>query len=93
VKQNNRPLIEFLIHRFIHESDPGLRSQLTEILRILMDTSGLDASDGIVNHNGGEASDSDEFLNLFYEKFVGFLVGPVLEIEASNLVRLPGPFG
>ncbi|KAJ3088853.1 Platinum sensitivity protein, partial [Quaeritorhiza haematococci] len=90
VKQGHQPLVEFLIDRFINEPDSGLRSQHAEILRILLDTStsGMDGSEGLVAHMSQD-SDADEFLNIFYEKYMSRLAQPVLSLDTSLYRKLP----
>ncbi|KAI9350073.1 component of IIS longevity pathway SMK-1-domain-containing protein, partial [Zopfochytrium polystomum] len=85
-KQSAAPLVEFIIGRFLEEPDLGLRSQLSEIIRILLDTSGLDSSEGISTHAAGDA-DSDEFLNLFFEKYMSKLAEPILALDYGNLSK------
>jgi hypothetical protein len=86
IKQEQTPLIDYIIARFIDESDSGLRSQLSEVIRVLLDTSGMEGSEGLVTHSGGE-SDVDEFLNVFYEKYMAKLVAPVLALESSCVIK------
>ncbi|KAJ3411746.1 Platinum sensitivity protein [Chytridiales sp. JEL 0842] len=80
-KQGNETLLDMIISRFVEEADPGLRSQIAEILRILLDNGGVGGT------GMAKDSDMDEFLNMFYEKYMGKLVAPVLALEPSLLER------
>ncbi|KAJ3107197.1 Platinum sensitivity protein [Phlyctochytrium planicorne] len=80
IKQKSTPLIDFIIQRFLNETDAGIRSQLVDIIRVLLDTSGADSTDVTVSH-ASQDSDSDEFLNVFYESYMAKLATPVLNLN------------
>ncbi|KAI8851481.1 component of IIS longevity pathway SMK-1-domain-containing protein [Chytridium lagenaria] len=86
VKQKTTPLIEFIVTRFLNESDTGVKSQLADIIRVLLDTSGADVTDGVITHTGTD-SDSEEFLNNFYESFMAKLAAPVLNLDSADLTN------
>ena len=44
-KQNQLPLIAFMIEQFLKETDVGLKSQNSECIRMLLDTTGLDTTE------------------------------------------------
>ncbi|KAJ3194671.1 Platinum sensitivity protein [Irineochytrium annulatum] len=79
MKGNTRPLIDFIVSRFIEEEDPGLRSQHADIIRIMLDTSGLDTTEGIIPHAAD--SDSDDFLNSFYDTHIAKFAAPVETLD------------
>ncbi len=65
----------------MHEGDEGVRSQLAECLRVMLDTSKADQGmDGLMV-SAPQDSDVDDFLNMFYEKHMTLLLEPVLTIE------------
>jgi protein phosphatase-4 regulatory subunit 3 len=85
-KQNQKPLSELLVERFIVETDSGLRSQLREIIRMMVDTFRLDATEGLVNSQ----TESEEFLTMFYECSLSKLVEPITSIKSSDLIEANG---
>jgi len=77
------PLIDLLCERIAIEPDIGLKTQISETLRLLLDT-GL-AMDGrmlssYINGNMNSENDTEEFLELFYEKVIVKLVAPIMQI-------------
>jgi len=84
MKKEGKPLIETIIDRFHSDSDSGIRSQYMDILRILLDTSTLDPNESITTtiQNKPEV---DEFLDLFYEKYINLLVKPITDLTEANL--------
>lgn len=86
-KQNQKTLIETVIERLIEEPDSGLRSQLSEIIRMIIDTARIDAvSDGIVQHT----TEAEDFLQLFYDSYVTQLAQPIMELDESMIVSRKG---
>ncbi|KAI8622308.1 component of IIS longevity pathway SMK-1-domain-containing protein [Chytriomyces sp. MP71] len=87
-------LISLLISRFLVDPDPGLQSQLCELIRIILETDdsaagqsgalSMGAASAIAN-SGSNDTDTDDFLNLFYEKCIDSLVGPILSLDAAHL--------
>ena len=77
-KQIQKTLMETVVERFINEPDSGLRSQLSEIIRMMIDTVRVDAvSEGIVQHT----SEAEDFLTLFYEKNLSQLSQPIMSLD------------
>ena len=87
-KQGQKTLSEFLVDKFLTEPDSGLRSQLSDILRMLLDTFKLDATEGLVH----QSSEAEEFLTLFYESALSKLVSPILELDKGLLTDEQGNF-
>lgn len=86
-KQNQKTLIETVIERLLDEPDSGLRSQLSEIIRMMIDTGRLDAvTDGIVQHT----AEAEDFLQLFYDRYVTLLAQPIMNLDESMLVSRNG---
>jgi protein phosphatase-4 regulatory subunit 3 len=82
-RQNQKTLIETVIDRLLTETDSGLRSQLSEIIRMMIDTIRVDAvSEGIVHHT----TDAEDFLNLFYENYVSQLAHPIMSLNEEMIV-------
>ncbi|KAJ1562283.1 Platinum sensitivity protein [Nowakowskiella sp. JEL0078] len=80
VKQGKKPLVEILIERFLNESDDGLRSQLSELIKILLDTTLPETQQRLLF---SRANESDDFLTYFYENFMEKLADPILSLEFS----------
>eukprot|EP00842_Homolaphlyctis_polyrhiza_P006972 jgi/Hompol1/864/HPOL_002583-RA len=88
-KENQKTLIGLMIDRFHNEQDLGLRSQLAECLRILVDTSGIDSAEDIVPHVDHK-SDAESFLMLFYERgHCEQLFEPMVQLQFVPLVDAP----
>ena len=86
-KQYQKTLVGNVIDRILEETDSGLRSQLSEIIRMMIDTARLDAAtEGIVQHT----SESEDFLQLFYEHYVSQLAQPILSLDEQMIVSKNG---
>ncbi|KAJ3233192.1 Platinum sensitivity protein [Chytriomyces hyalinus] len=80
-------LISLLITRFLSDPDPGLQSQMCELIRIILETdeSALNGPGAALSAISSNDSDTDDFLNLFYEKCMENLVRPVLDLEPQMM--------
>ncbi|KAI8800995.1 component of IIS longevity pathway SMK-1-domain-containing protein [Cladochytrium replicatum] len=90
-KQGQKPLVDLVVDRFLLENDPGLMSQHAEILRVVLDTSGLDTAEGLVSHPSSQDTDTEAFLDLFYEKYMAKVAEPVTGLELppdSSIITL-----
>ncbi|KAG4098094.1 DUF625-domain-containing protein [Neocallimastix lanati (nom. inval.)] len=85
MKKEGKPLIETIIDRFHSDPDSGIRSQYMDILRILLDTSTLDPNESITNTIQNKP-EIDEFLDLFYEKYIYLLVKPITDLTDKDLI-------
>ncbi|KAJ3219304.1 Platinum sensitivity protein [Dinochytrium kinnereticum] len=83
IRQESTPLIDFIISRFLNETDSGIKSQFVDIIRVLLDTSGTDMGDAGMGHAGND-SDSEEFLNKFYEIYMAKLSEPILKLDPED---------
>ncbi|KAL2917929.1 Platinum sensitivity protein [Polyrhizophydium stewartii] len=86
-RQNHRPLIAFLIERFHNEPDMGLRSQTADCLRSVLDTSGGDSIEELVQRPPQD-SESEEFLKLFYDGHCAKMFEPLEQLEKLPLTDL-----
>ncbi|ORX82606.1 DUF625-domain-containing protein [Anaeromyces robustus] len=84
MKKDGKPLIESIIDRFHSDPDSGIRSQYMDILRILLDTSTLDPNESITTTIPNKP-EVDEFLDLFYEKYINLLVKPITDLTEKDL--------
>ncbi|KAJ3144142.1 Platinum sensitivity protein [Geranomyces variabilis] len=79
-----QPFFEQLVDRLLDEQDAGLRSQYAEMIRALLETAALDASEGIVPHSKSAMGSMDSFLQLVYDKWVAKLIGPILGFDVEG---------
>ncbi|KAI8895631.1 component of IIS longevity pathway SMK-1-domain-containing protein [Globomyces pollinis-pini] len=86
VKSEEETLIGFLISRFLNEGDSGLCSQLVEIIRIILDTSGIGSVEVLTQTVD---SDLDRFLEYFYTKHCDNLFKPLTELMTIPLETDP----
>ncbi|KAH9248265.1 hypothetical protein BASA81_014111 [Batrachochytrium salamandrivorans] len=85
VKEGQRPLIDFLIERFLKETDSGLRSQIADCIRCTLDTSGVDLSNSMAGRVIGETN-ADHFQQLFYGSHCKSLFAPMSQLDKQPLV-------
>ncbi|KAJ3127691.1 Platinum sensitivity protein [Nowakowskiella sp. JEL0407] len=85
-KNGQTPLISVLMDRFLQEEDSGLRSLLSEILKVLFDTIGLTTEDMFVQRD----NENDKFLELVYEKVLRKLAVPLFSIKPPGWSALNG---
>ncbi|PRP84443.1 hypothetical protein PROFUN_08028 [Planoprotostelium fungivorum] len=62
-----------IIHGFLHDSELGVRLQLREILRAMLDLTNME-----------ETGEKDEFLGLFYSDFINNLVEPINDDQKNQ---------
>lgn len=88
-----RSLVTFLIELLIAEQDLGLKVQLVEALRILVDAGGegprMEA--GVLTRKE-EDPEAERFLQFFYDNCVQDLVQPVLDLPDHREVKGAHPF-
>jgi hypothetical protein len=78
-----KTLTEILISRWTLDTDLGMSFQYAEIMRRLVDISGLDMADD---------KKTPDFLQLFYENHIQLLVLPLMNLELGALDTWPYPF-
>ncbi|KAK9761065.1 Platinum sensitivity protein, partial [Basidiobolus ranarum] len=86
VKQARKPLIQTVVERFIDDDDVGVKVQYAELIKVFLDT-----SSGFGEHSlTGPAEalmqqkndpEANEFLSLFYDRFIKQLFAPVLKLD------------
>jgi len=76
IAQTDHPLLRNLINRAVSESDIGLLSQFTEIIRILVDTETME-----------ETPEKERFLTLFYQTFMKGLMAPIMDVDSDKEKR------
>ncbi|KAJ3020288.1 Platinum sensitivity protein [Thoreauomyces humboldtii] len=84
-----QPFLELLIDRLLIEKDAGLRSQYAEMIRVLLETAPLDASEGIVPHPPSGAGAVDGFLDLVYDKWIHKLMSPISDYHVEEIAPSP----
>ena len=70
LKDQDPVLLKNLIFALLHNEDAGLKGQVTEILRLILEPSQMTT-----------VPDRDKFLNLFYERHMDDLMSPFLQAE------------
>lgn len=80
------PLIDLLIDRLHTEPDVGIRGQIMEIIRVMLDTNQVEGNEGLMSHVKMD-QDSEAFLEDFYEQRASKLVKPITNLEASMLAQ------
>ncbi|KAJ3066540.1 Platinum sensitivity protein [Podochytrium sp. JEL0797] len=89
MKQNQpQLLINLLIDRFLHDPDPGLQSQLCELIRIILETDDASTLSSAVISSDSEIN---SFLDLFYDKCILLLAAPMYSFDATTVVELRDP--
>jgi protein phosphatase-4 regulatory subunit 3 len=82
VRGSQTPLIDTLISRLHSEVDAGVRGQIMEIIRVMLDTNQVEGNEGLMSHVKMDG-DSEAFLEDFYEARAGKLVLPITSLEPS----------
>ncbi|KAI9145123.1 component of IIS longevity pathway SMK-1-domain-containing protein [Paraphysoderma sedebokerense] len=84
-REGLRPLIDLLTERLLVDPDLGLKTQITEIFKSLMDT-GLSLENKIADINSFISgavkldNDAEEFLQVYYDNSIQKLVQPILQL-------------
>lgn len=80
-RQKQSPnLCTFLISRFLEEENGGLKIQLAEIIRVLLET----GRPSDTKMSSSQDSDTDDFLNMFYEDEMDNLMQPLLKLDSHK---------
>ncbi|KAF9970448.1 Platinum sensitivity protein, partial [Actinomortierella ambigua] len=77
-------LLEVIVTRFLHEEELGIKLQLSEIIRAMLDTNtGLseNGTPAMLESFGNLDPDADKFLELFYLQYFSKFVSPLLDIS------------
>ncbi|KTW28309.1 uncharacterized protein T551_02728 [Pneumocystis jirovecii RU7] len=84
VNINDKSLLDVLIDLLHYESDLGIKVQIYETIRVLMDPTSI-SLDSIskfdISLQKSSVSDTDKFLQLFYDKSAKFLFEPILKLD------------
>lgn len=77
-KKNDYPFFRNLVTQFVRDPDTGMKAQLTEILRTLLETETIAESGiGLLPRSGG--GEKDEVLNVFYSNLLDLLVSVITD--------------
>ncbi|KAG0229551.1 Platinum sensitivity protein [Actinomortierella wolfii] len=77
-------LLDVIVTRFLQEEDLGIKLQLSEIIRAMLDTNTSLSENGtpaMLESVGSLDPDADKFLELFYLQYFSKFVSPLLEIS------------
>ncbi|KAF9356371.1 Platinum sensitivity protein [Mortierella sp. AD094] len=83
-----RRLFDVLVDQFLVEQDAGVMVQLSELIRVLLDTNPNPNEGGITTtiHNSYILDpDADKFLDLFYSQYVANFVSALLNLSQAAL--------
>lgn len=86
LRQKKPDLVSLLISRFLLEQDSGLKSQLAEMIRAIVDNSRQDTPGAPAAPSSAvlvDTSDMDDFLNRFYDDLLPKLLEPLTNLEGS----------
>ncbi|KAG4304874.1 hypothetical protein PORY_001549 [Pneumocystis oryctolagi] len=85
INTNDKSILDVLIDLLHHEPNLGTKVQIFETIKVLMDPTSI-SSDPISKPNEVSQkpsnSDTDKFLQLFYDKSAKFLFKPVLNLDS-----------
>ncbi|KDE09645.1 hypothetical protein MVLG_00051 [Microbotryum lychnidis-dioicae p1A1 Lamole] len=83
-----RPLMGFLIDLFLSEEDLGLKAQMSEALRVLVDAGGEGGPLEAPPRLRPEDPEAEKFLQYFYDHCAQALLAPILKLPDSGSVPL-----
>ncbi|ORY90176.1 component of IIS longevity pathway SMK-1-domain-containing protein [Leucosporidium creatinivorum] len=79
-RKGSKPLMEFLIQLFKEEEDLGLKAQMSEALRVLVDAGGDGGPLEAPPRMRQEDPEAEKFLQYFYDHCTQALFAPILEL-------------
>ncbi|SCV68346.1 BQ2448_467 [Microbotryum intermedium] len=85
---NKRPLMGFLIDLFLSEEDLGLKAQMSEALRVLVDAGGEAGPLEAPPRMRPEDPEAEKFLQYFYDHCAQTLLAPILKLPDSGSAPL-----
>ncbi|EPB86441.1 hypothetical protein HMPREF1544_06803 [Mucor circinelloides 1006PhL] len=92
-ERNTTPLISTIVEQFASDTHHDLKVQYFEILRLLLDPNGNSPGGPMMNdvcsvsiHPLKQAPETDEFLQLFYDKYVKILLNPIERLEIKPIL-------
>jgi len=71
LKETDQSLLGRMIWSMQRTQDTGLKAQITEVMRLLLDSTTMELNQV-----------RDEFLNIFYDKYMDSLLSPFLQVCA-----------
>jgi protein phosphatase-4 regulatory subunit 3 len=82
-----KPLLEVIVEQFASDADYDLKVQYFEILRLLLDPTG---NTPIVGPGANDPAskmnpETDEFLQIFYDKYVSTLLNPIERLDIKPI--------
>ncbi|CAO3651053.1 unnamed protein product [Mucor fragilis] len=87
---NSTPLISTIVEQFASDAHHDLKVQYFEILRLLLDPNGNSPGGPMMSDPLKQAPETDDFLQLFYDKYVKILLNPIEKLEIKP-ISLKGP--
>ncbi|GAN11169.1 suppressor of Mek1 [Mucor ambiguus] len=84
------PLVSTIVEQFASDTHHDLKVQYFEILRLLLDPNGNSPGGPMMSDPLKQAPEADEFLQLFYDKYVKIILSPIEKLEIKP-ITLKGP--
>ncbi|KAF1799349.1 component of IIS longevity pathway SMK-1-domain-containing protein [Mucor lusitanicus] len=88
--ERTTPLISTIVEEFASDTHHDLKVQYFEILRLLLDPNGNAPGGPMMSDPLKQAPETDEFLQLFYDKYVKILLSPIEKLDTKP-ITLKGP--
>ena len=80
MKETDQSLLGSMIWSMQRTQDTGLKAQITEVMRLLLDSTTMELNQV-----------RDEFLNIFYDKYMDSLLSPFLQVCAPPIPKPQAP--
>ncbi|KAL9555421.1 hypothetical protein MBANPS3_002361 [Mucor bainieri] len=84
-KRTTTPLISTIVEQFTADAHHDLKVQYFEILRLLLDPNGNSPGGPMMSDPLKQAPETDEFLQLFYDKYMKVLLKPIEQLEIKPI--------
>ncbi|KAG0327382.1 Platinum sensitivity protein [Dissophora globulifera] len=82
-------LFDVLLDQFLVEKDAGVMTQISELIRVLLDTNpnlNENCMPAMIDNSTRVDSDADRFLILFYKTYSSKLLSPLLNLDSDETV-------
>ncbi|KAG0298460.1 Platinum sensitivity protein, partial [Dissophora globulifera] len=82
-------LFDVLLDQFLVEKDAGVMTQISELIRVLLDTNpnlNENCMPAMIDNSTRVDSDADRFLILFYKTYSSKLLSPLLNLDSDQTV-------
>ena len=91
-EQGHSPLMSLIIKTFAEETNTGLKSQLAEAMRVMLDPTAIPPPEGLQKHFGQDPGarprlddpETERFLQWFYDSCMNDLVKPIISLPSKS---------